>query len=79
MAYKVYVTCDCCGEELFAITNKTVSITRAEKTARAHGWKVTPTGWFCSDCLWKTKPPPRPVEEVAENEAEGLQEYPIWP
>lgn len=65
MAYNVHVSCDCCGEELFATTNQTVSITRAEQIAKKRGWKTTKTGgWYCKDCLWKITPPPeRPDRE----------------
>lgn len=67
MAYNVCVSCDCCGEELLAEKNKTVSITQAKKIARLHGWKVTvEDGWYCTDCLWKITPQPdRPVREDA--------------
>lgn len=64
MAYNVYVACDCCGEELFVVTNKTISITNAGKIAKSRGWKVNQQGWYCQDCLWKTKlPPVRPDVE----------------
>lgn len=76
MAYNVYVACDCCGEKLFAITNETVSITRAEKAAKLKGWKVTQDGWYCQDCLWKTKPPPVREEEPEILEEPDLLEYP---
>ena len=66
MAYNVYVACEVCGEEMFCVTNKTVSITKAEQIAKKRGWKVTKEGgWYCKDCQWKITPPKsRPEVEI---------------
>lgn len=49
-----------------SVTNKTVSITKAEQIAKKRGWKVTKEGgWYCKDCQWKITPPkPRPEVEI---------------
>lgn len=69
MAYNVYVACDGCGEELFNITNQTISITRAEKIAKKYGWAVPKAGgWYCKECSWRTRPAPDPDDYLFEED-----------
>ena len=51
MAYNVYVACDRCGEDPFAWTNQTISISRAKRIVTAAGWYVLDDGaWYCHEC-----------------------------
>ena len=54
MAYNVYFCCEKCGAT-YSWTNYTVTMNRAIKIARRHGWRVGKRGWFCSECRKEKK------------------------
>lgn len=55
MGYKVYYTCDYCGNIGGEWTNHTVSFGIAKEIARGDGWKIGKKGWVCPLCQKKLK------------------------
>lgn len=49
MSYRVYVSCDKCGDG-FYWDDHTVNISTAGNVARDRGWQVGKKGWYCPEC-----------------------------